>query len=394
LILRLHYLWKNLSRNPLRTALTIAAVGLPMVIFVLSSAVVRGVERFLDNSAQQLRLAVTNRASIVYPLPMSYAAKIRSLDPTGMRLLAVCGMSWIGGKVQDDPRPLSTLAADAGEFIRAFPDYRLPQDEIDAWLRDRQAIIIGRATAAQFGWKKGQRITIRPSLPPYTPMEFHVVSTAENATDPQTNWCHYSYYQEELKRVYRGGTEDEDRVGFYFVRCATRADLDHFRQEIDKLFERSLDETKTQDEKAFMNEFITQQFDLPRNLTILALVTVFVAVMAATNTMSMNFRDRINEFATLKALGFRGTWVFLLIQSESLLLCAIGGLLGAAAPYIAFTHTPLRNFTVPVIQTLEVSLRVCAHAVLISIAIGLIAAVWPSWQVLKLRVVTALRNLD
>src|SRR5947208_15321918 len=111
-------------------------------------------------------------------------------------------------------------------------------------------------------------------------------------------------------------------VAFYFVKCASKEDLDYYRTAIDKEFAQSPDETKTQDEKSFMNEFVTQQFNLPRNLMILASVTVFVAIMAAANTMSMNFRDRLNEFATLKSLGFSRSFAMMLIGSESLLLCA------------------------------------------------------------------------
>lgn len=389
-MLRLIYLYRNLTRNRLRSLLTCAAVALPIIIFVLSMAVVDGVERFLDNSAKQLRLAVTQKSSIVNPLPEGHRAKIESLDPTHTRLLSVCGMHWIGGKVENDPRPLSTLAVDADTFVATFPETNLTQEEIDKWNRDRQAIVVGSATARQFGWKVGDRITLKPSLPPYSPMEFHVISTSENAKDPITLWCRRDYWENELKRL----GAPEGNVAFFFVKCATQADVNHFRQAIDDLFARSPDETKTQDEKAFMNEFIAQQFNLPRNLTILAAVTVFVAVMAAANTMSMNFRDRMNEIATLKSMGFRNGFSFALIQTESLALCGLGGLIGALGPYLLFTHTPVRDISVPIIQHLEIHPAVCVEALGIALFIGLVAAIWPSWLALRMKVVSALRNLE
>lgn len=63
--LRLIYLYHNLSRNKLRTALTAAAVALPLMIYVLSTAVVRGIEAYLDNSVKQLRLAVQHKGSLI-----------------------------------------------------------------------------------------------------------------------------------------------------------------------------------------------------------------------------------------------------------------------------------------------------------------------------------------
>ncbi|MCK6484465.1 MAG: hypothetical protein HUU22_08895 [Phycisphaerae bacterium] len=388
--LRLIYLYHNLSRNKLRTALTAAAVALPLMIYVLSTAVVRGIEAYLDNSVKQLRLAVQHKGSLIYYLPAGYRARIRALDPEGNRLLSICGLRWIGGQVPGQRRPLSALAADHETFPQTFPDYEMTPEQLHQWMTDRQAIIVGRDTAAHFGWKVGDRITIRPSLPPYSLMEFHVVSTADKATDTLTLFFRMDYLQEELKKY----PELEGRVGFYFIKCATGADLKEFREKIDAEFAGSLDETRTVDEKTFMNEFISQQFNLPRTLTILSGITVLVAMLAAANTMGMNFRDRLNELASLKAIGFGSGFSVFLIQLESLAICALGGLAGAAAPYVAFTFTPLKNFSIPVIQTLNIEPRVCVEALIVAAAIGATAGAWPAWMAAKLKVVHALRALE
>lgn len=373
-----------------RTLLTCAAVALPITIFVVSTGVVDGVNKFLDNSAKQLRLAITQKTSIINPLPEGHRRKIESLDPSKTRLTSVCGTRWIGGKRENNPTPLSTICVDPDTFASCFPEHHLTPQELDAWNRDKQAIALGRSAAAEMGWKTGDRISIVPSVPPFTTLEFHVISTLPEAKDNITLWARRDYLEEIIKRE----GEREGLVSFYFVKCASKADLDHYRVEIDKLFAGSLDETKSQDEKTFMNEFVTQQFDLPRNLTILSALTVFVAIMAAMNTMSMNFRDRINEVATLKSLGFGGGFAFVMIQTESLLLCLIGGLVGALGPYVAFNHTPLKEVTLPLIQSLEILPVTCAKAMLIALAIGILAALWPSWLALRLNVVRALRNLE
>ncbi|HVP11280.1 MAG TPA: ABC transporter permease [Phycisphaerae bacterium] len=389
--LRLLYLARNLTRNPLRSGLTCAAVALPIIIFVLSAGVIDGIEHFLDNSSRQLRLAVTQKASISNPLPSGLRPKMESLDPTRQGLRSVCGMRWLGGKIENDQRVLSTVAVDADTFPATFPEHLQSAEELAAWQRDRQAIVVGRNAASQFGWKVGDRITIRPSVPPYAPIEFHIVSTAPNPdADPLTLLCRLDYVEEEVKKF----GVPVDIVHFFFVKCGSKADLEHYRAAIDKFFANSPDETLTQDEKAFMNQFITQQFNLPRNLSILAAVTVFVAVMAAMNTMSMSFRDRLSEFATLKAMGFGGGVVFLMVQFESLLLCGTGGLAGALAPYVAFTYTPLAHITVPVIQALNIRPLVCFQAVGISLLVGLVAALWPSWAAARMRVVDAFRALE
>lgn len=388
--LKLTYLIRNLTRNRLRTLLTCMAVALPIAIFVLSAAVIDGIEWFLDNSAKQLRLIVTNRMSIVNPLPSGHRAKIESLDPTRSRLRAVCGVRWIGGVLEGSSTPLSTLALDPDTFVATLPEHRLTPEEVEAWLRDRQAIAVGRGTAAQLGWTVGDHVTIKASVPPYAEIQFRVISTLPDSEDGVTLWVRRDYIEEVMK--FPGGITDW--ISFFYVKCATKSDLERFTVDIDALFAHSPDETKTQDEKAFMSQFITQQFNLPRNLTILAVATIFVAMMAATNTMGMNFRDRLNEFATLKAMGFSGGLTFALIQVESLLVCAVGGLLGALVPYVIFTFTPVREIPIPVIQVLIIQPHVVGYGVAIALAIGLVAASGPAWRAAQMRVVLALRNFE
>ncbi|MBI5863474.1 MAG: ABC transporter permease [Planctomycetes bacterium] len=388
--LKAAYLLRNLLRNPLRTLLTCAAVGLPIMIFVLSVAAVDGIERFLNNSAKQLRLAVTHKAGVVNNLPFGHRAKIEGLDPERKHILGVCAVLWIGGKIPNDSRQLSSLGADADTFVDMFPEYHLTAEQIEHWRRDKMAIIVGPGTARQFNWQDGDRLTIRPSVPPYEPIEFRAIVPTGDVPDPTTNWFRRDYWEDRIA----GTSAVPGWINFFFVRCASMADIDKYRVEIDRIFARTPDETNTLDEKTFMNQFISQQFDLPRNLTILSMVTVFVAIMAAANTMSMNFRDRIGEYATLKSMGFGRRTIFGLVQSEAMVLCGAGGVLGAALPYVLFTFTPLRNFTVPLIQTLIIRESVCVAGVGIAMLIGVIASIWPSILAFRLHVVAALRNLE
>lgn len=388
--LRFRYLFANLTRNPLRSLLTCAAVALPIIVFVLSESVVEGVDSALDRAALQLRLAVVNKSSIINPLPIGHRAKIESLDPTHREIVSVCGLRWIGGKLDNDPRPLMTLGVDSDTFPQTFPEWELKPAELENWRRDRQALVIGRGVAEQFHWKIGDKVTINPSVPPYTPMQFNVVAIGNDQTDPMNNFFHLEYLIEECKLAHLPA----EVASFFYVKTGSRAALDRYKREIDALFANSPDATATQDEKAFAMQFITQQFDLPTNLRILSLVTVFVAIMAAANTMSLNFRDRFAEYATLKALGFPGGFVLSLVQIESLVLCGLGALVGAAAPYLAFTQTPLKNVTVPLIQHLDILPATCGWALVIGVSIGLLAGLAPSLVALRLKVVNALRMLE
>ena len=55
-------------------------------------------------------------------------------------------------------------------------------------------------------------------------------------------------------------------------------------------------------------------------------IVIVMAVMA--NAMAMSARERITEYATLKALGFRSGFLSLLVFGESMVISGFGGLLG------------------------------------------------------------------
>lgn len=384
------YLLRSLLRNPLRLALTVAAIALPMGIFVLSNSVVQELHDTLSNAAKQLRLVVAHRSSLVNPLPSGYRAKIESLDPTRKRLLTVCGVRYIGGRVEPDLRPLPTLAVDADTFIATFPEYDLSPPEQEAWLRDRRAIVIGPGSGQLYGWEAGDRITIQPSVAPYRPMEMVVVCRAKQSRDPITNWCRRDYFDAELEAFGELGSY----VNFFFVKCASEADVAHYRSAIDELFATSRDPTRTVDDRAFMNEFITEQLDLPRNLNLLGLISVFVALMAAANMLKMNFRERISELVTLKALGFGGGALRGMAQVESLFVCVAGGAIGALVPYVALTHTALAELPVPLIQQIRIQPVICARAIGVSILVAIITAQWAASPAVRTPVCEGLRSLE
>ena len=63
-------------------------------------------------------------------------------------------------------------------------------------------------------------------------------------------------------------------------------------------------------------------------------IVIIMAVMA--NTMAMSARERTAEYAMLKTLGFRPSFIAAMVFGESAAICALGGGLGIAAmPQVA-----------------------------------------------------------
>jgi putative ABC transport system permease protein len=91
-------------------------------------------------------------------------------------------------------------------------------------------------------------------------------------------------------------------------------------QRIDTLFANSLAETMTETEKAFQLSFVSMSEAILVAVQAVSLIIVVIIMAVMANTMSMTARERLAEYATLKALGFPPGFVVRLLLGESLLI--------------------------------------------------------------------------
>jgi putative ABC transport system permease protein len=118
-------------------------------------------------------------------------------------------------------------------------------------------------------------------------------------------------------------------------------------------------------------------------------VVIIMAVMA--NTMTMTARERLAEYATLKALGFPPAFVVKLLFGESLLIVLIGGGLGVLLTF------PLAQAFASSVGTLFPVVRVSETTVLLQgaacVVVAVVAAAWPAWRMSRIDIVAGLRHV-
>ena len=130
------------------------------------------------------------------------------------------------------------------------------------------------------------------------------------------------------------------------------------------------------------------------------LITGLMAVGAtfgALNTMYTAVASRTREIATLRALGFGAGPVVVSILVESLTLAIAGGVVGAAAAYLAFdgyraSTINFQSFS-QVAFAFTVTPGLIAGGLVIALFMGLLGGLFPALRAARLPVVTALREL-
>ena len=126
----------------------------------------------------------------------------------------------------------------------------------------------------------------------------------------------------------------------------------------------------------------------------LALIFSIGAVVGAMITMFAAVASRIGEIGTLRALGFRRVAVLTAFMTESLLLAALGGVVGlAAASVMQAVDVSTTNF-----QTFaELAFRfvltpqIAWQAFAFALAMGLVGGFIPAWRAARLQIVDCLR---
>jgi putative ABC transport system permease protein len=120
------------------------------------------------------------------------------------------------------------------------------------------------------------------------------------------------------------------------------------------------------------------------------------AIFGALNTMYSAVASRSREIATLRAIGFSAAPVVISVLAESLFLCLLGGIVGAAGAYFAFNgyQTATLNWASfsQVAFAFAVTPKLLVQGIAWALVMGLVGGLFPAIRAARLPVATALRE--
>ncbi len=381
----LRLLLKNAFRHKLRTGLTLIGLVVAICAFGLLRTIVdawyAGVE-----ASSSTRLVTRSSISLTFQLPLSYAQRIRAVE--GAR--AISWANWFGGVYITERNFFPQFAIDPASYLALYPEYLIADAEKLAFFRDRQGAVVGRGLAKKFGWQIGDPIPLRGTIYPGT-WTFNlraIYDGVDAKTDENQMFVHWSFINESLRQSAR---RRADAVGVYIVGIDEPNNAALISQRIDALFANSLAETLSETEKAFQLSFVSMSEAILVAIQAVSFIIVVIIMAVMANTMTMTARERLAEYATLKALGFPPAFVVGLLYGESLLIAGIGGVLGVAATLplsAAFARATGTLFPVFQVSPLTMSLQLLAAAI-----VGIVAAAWPAWRMSRIDIVDGLRHV-
>ena len=177
------------------------------------------------------------------------------------------------------------------------------------------------------------------------------------------------------------------------ARLQSAAALDTLKRYVDEEPRLKLD---VKSEVTYFTEQASQTSDLIQKLGWpLSIAMALGALAGALNAMYSSVATRAVEIATLRAIGFGGFPAFVGTLVESLILAALGGVIGAVATYLVFdgfsASTLGASFT-QVVFSFSLSPALIAQGVMLALAVGLLGGLFPAIRAARMPIVAGLSS--
>jgi len=375
--------WKNIWRRKFRTTFTLLSIFIAFVLFGILMTI-RYSFAFGVEIAGADRLVLIHKVSLIMPLPVSYQQRLQQTQ--GVEIAS--HQTWFGGIYQDPSNFFANIAVVPEPFLKTYPEFVLPPEQVEAWRNDRQGAIIGRDLAERFNWKIGDKIPL--TAPIWLPKgggttwEFNVVGIYDgaDAVDKTQMFFRYDYLDENR-------AQGQGQVGWYVVKIADPNQAVDLSRTFDEMFANSAAETKTTTEKGFIEGFAKQIGDIGSIMIAISSTVLFMFGLVAASTMAQSVRERTSELAVLKTLGFSGTTILILVLTESLFIAFTGGLLGLGLAWLFVQGGDPTNGMLPIFV---LPARDVLIGVGLMVLMGLLAGVMPAVAAMRLRITDALRR--
>lgn len=377
-------LWAGLWRKPIRSVLTLLSITVAFLLFGVLNGVIAGFD-YAASKMSEMRLRVTNRASVFEPMPISYEERIARIS--GVRI--VSHLSILIGYYQEPSNNVSAVALTLGPFAKMFSEMHVETDQVDALHATRDGAVVGSELAKRNNWKIGDRITLHSlnqvKADGSSEWTFQIVGFAQAGEHDEkvfANELYFNYdYLDEARATGKG------TVHQYVVAIDDPSHASEISQAIDREFANSSAETSTMNEREYLTTQLRQIGNVRLFVGYIIFAVLFALLFLAGNTMAQSVRDRVPELGVLKTLGFTDTTVWVLVVVEASILCVVAAGLGLTLAAVLF---PRIFGALNIVGPIPLPGIVWAAGFAIAFGLAALSALFPALRARRLTIVEAL----
>jgi putative ABC transport system permease protein len=304
---------------------TVLSVATAFAIFTILATIEQGLNGKLSlASAQRLDTSPT----LNIPLPVSYAATIRSIPGVAQ----ITYQAAFGGYFQDTNNGVAVLAFAMPSVLKVYPEFSIPIDQQKAFVHDREGAVVGDVLARKMGWHVGETVPIQGGPPQKngsTTWLFRIDGTYHTSLPAgfqEFFLVDYDYFNDGL-----AASPIKDTVQQITTLVDDPENMDRVAHAIDARFTNSSPDTRTESEQQETMSALRQFGDVGSIITYIG-IAVFASMLLITgNTMANSVRERMGEFAMMRAVGFGRLQLAFIVFREAAILIGTGASLGVLA---------------------------------------------------------------
>lgn len=378
--------FRNVRRSPLRASMTVLTVAVMLAAFIFPRTLV-------EAQAEQVRQTPNNRVVARSKegwagwMPYGYADRIR--EQPGVRY--ACASRWAGLRLPGkDNLFFPSFATEAEPLLAMHTELLIAPEQKQAFLANERGAMVSEQLATEQGWKLGDRLVFDSRNAPGQ-WEVEVVAIFRSQREgfaERMVWIHYGFYNRGLP------VDQQDRVGMISAEIFEPNQGGRIARELDARFDAAPQQTLTLEDRVMAQANIGTFSAILTALDVVSYLILAVVMSIVGNTLAMNVRERTHEYGVMRAIGFGGRQIGLLVLGEAALLGLLGAAIGVGLSYPLFEKVVSRvlrdAFQFPPIV---IPSRVAWLSFGLGIGLSALAAAVPVYRVSQLRVTEALRRI-
>lgn len=358
---------KNLTRNRLRSLLTILGVAAGMFLYASVQTMQHSLTKATESSAADTTLVVfrENRfCPSTSRLPEHYLSTIERIPGVREVIPIQIAVNNCGASLD-----VITFRGVPPETLKKYnPNITVLEGSYDDFLNSTDGALVGQHLATRRGLSAGDK---------FEAVGVNVTVSGIIASD--------SPQDESVAYVHLPFLQQASRIGLgivtqFNVKVESADQLQAVSDQIDETFQSDQQPTNTRPEKAFFAETAKQMIELIGFTRWLGLGAVVAVLGLVANAVLLIVRGRVKETAIFQTLGYSRFAIGVMVVFEGVLLGLIGGLIGVFGA-MAFFH--LKSFTLGnegLTLALSPSLGVTLSGLVVAIMLGLLASLYPAWK--------------
>jgi len=380
---------KNMFRRKGRTLLTVFGIAIGIFALVVMGAMAEKLNRLVDGGVKYYKdkVTISAKGSIISLTPMQITKKAEIEKVDGVA--GVFGETYSTlNKSLDSVNfgpPASIVGEESGaEQFESFKLYISKGRKLNP--EDRGKVVIGADLVKKLDAKVGSKVKLRDK-------EFEVVGIYEKTFSTPDTSAQISFadgqelMMEDQPEIIKENIQAKNIIYGFVVYPKPGVDPNELAKKINA----TVGEVNATGPKAFQDQIASSVKIFTSIIYGIAVISLLVGTLSIVNTMTMSISERTKEIGIKKALGAKSHSIMSEYLTEAGIIGFLGGViglgLGALVVYIVNT---LMERTGDRIFLLTPRLMIASLA--FSIAVGVVAGIYPAYYAVKINIVKSLRE--